>query len=281
MKARGLRSPAVDLSYDPGQTVDTIDELERAKSRSMISELGLIIRPDGDDLVSEATIFDGMKIPGTEILRLSVVATWADTVLGIQAMKSIVPSVPATVALDVHLIRPVVAKGVIFSRARVAKIGRTISEFIMDFRDEADTLLGHGHALFMATPNPKYSIPAGDWVFKGFAKPWPGLALPLTQRIGCERTAPGVATLPWLKDIQNGTKAINGGILTVAVEEAALSAALPGQSLSSMTMTYQRSIRTGPAIARAQITQDLGRVEVVDASNNELAAFASVRLFNA
>jgi len=261
--------------------VNTIDELQHEKSRSMISELGLIIQPDGDDLISHATVFDGMNIPGTDILRLSVVAAWADTVLGIQAMKSITPSVPATVTLDVHLIRPIIGKGTIVSRARVAKIGRTISEFVMDFNDESGVALGHGHALFMATPNPKYSLPPGDWVFKGFAAPWPGLALPLAERIGCERAAPGVATLPWSRDIQNGTKAINGGILTVPIEEAALSAALPGQSLSSLTISYQRSIRTGPAIARAQIAESLGRVEVIDTSNNELAAFASVRLFNA
>jgi acyl-coenzyme A thioesterase PaaI-like protein len=253
--------------------------LEREKSRSVIAELGLLIQPDGDDLVSQATISEGMKIPGTDALRLSVVAAWADTVLGIQAMKDILPSVPATVELDVHLIRPIIGTGRIISRARVAKIGKTISEFVMDFNDESGTLLGHGHGLFMATPNPQFSLPPGDWVFKGFAKPWPGLALPLAERIGCVRTSPGVATLPWAKDTQNATKAINGGLLAVPIEEAVLSAALPGQSLSSMTITYQRSIRTGPAIARAQVSECLGRVEVIDASNDKLAALASVQLF--
>jgi len=265
--------------------VDILNELEREKSRSVISELGMIIRPDGDDLVSHVTIFEGMKIPGTDILRLSVIAAWADTVLGVQAMKSILPNVPATVELDVHLIRPIIREGrndknsSIVLRARVAKIGRTISEFVVDFSDDSGAALGHGHALFMATPNPQYSLPPGDWVFKGFAAPSPGLAVPLAERIGCERTAPGVATLPWAVHIQNATKAINGGLLTVPIEEAVLSAAAAGQSLSSMTITYQRSIRTGPAIARAQIAECLGRVEVTDASKNELAAFATVQLF--
>jgi len=256
-------------------------ELEREKSRGVISELGMIIRPDGDDLISHVTIFEGMKIPGTDILRLSVIAAWADTVLGVQAMKNILPSVPATVELDVHLIRPIIGKSSIVLRARAAKIGRTISEFIVDFNDESGAALGHGHALFMATPNPQYSLPPGDWVFKGFATPSPGLTMPLAERIGCERKAPGVAALPWARDIQNATKAINGGLLAVPIEDAALSAAAAGQSLSSMTITYQRSIRTGPAIARAQIAECLGRVEVTDASNDKLAAFATVQLFNA
>lgn len=260
--------------------MDTLNELAREKSRSVISELGMTIRPDGDELVSHATIFDGMKLPGTDILRLSVVAAWADTVLGVQAMKSIVPSVPATVELDVHLIRPISGKERIVMRSRAIKIGRTISEYVVDFNDESGAALGHGHGLFMATPNPQYSLPPGDWVFKGFAAPSPGLTLPLAERIGCERTAAGVATLPWAKEIQNATKAINGGLLAVPIEEAALSAAVPGQSLSSMTISYQRSIRTGPAIARARISECLGRVDVTDASNDALAAFASVQLFN-
>lgn len=264
--------------------MDTINELEREKSRSVIAELGMIIRPEGDDLVSHATISEAMKIPGTDILRLSVIAAWADTLLGIQAMKNIVPSVPATVELDVHLIRPIMGNGSIVMRARAAKIGRTISEFVVDLTDESGAALGHGHALFMATPNPKFSLPTGDWVFKGFATPLPGLPLPLAERIDCERTAPGVATLPWAANIQNATKAINGGLLAVAIEEAVLSAASPGQSLSSMTITYQRSIRSGPAIARAQISESLGRVEVTDASaesDKALAALATVQLFKA
>lgn len=261
--------------------MDTINELEREKSHSVISELGMIIRPEGDELVSQATIFEGMKIPGTDILRLSVIAAWADTVLGVQAMKYILPSVPATVELDVHLIRPILGKDSVVMRVRVAKIGRTISEFVVDFSDASGAALGHGHGLFMATPNPKFSLPPGDWVFKGFAAPSTGLAMPLAQRIGCERNAPGMATLPWARDIQNATKAINGGLLTVPIEEAVLSAAAPGQSLSSLTITYQRSIRTGPAMAKAHVSECLGHVEVTDASNNELAAFASVRLFPA
>lgn len=261
--------------------MDTLSKLEREKSRSVISELGMTIRPDGDELVSHAAIFEGMKIPGTDILRLSVIAAWADTVLGVQAMKYILPSVPATVELDVHLIRPIIAKGSIVLRARVAKIGKTISEFVVDFNDESGAALGHGHGLFMATPNPQFSLPPGDWVFKGFAAPSPGLAQPLAERIGCERQAPGMATLPWANDTQNATKAINGGLLAVPIEEAVLSAASAGQSLSSMTITYQRSIRTGPAIARAQISECLGRVEVTDASNDKLAALASVQLFKA
>jgi acyl-coenzyme A thioesterase PaaI-like protein len=239
----------------------------------------LIIERDGDDVVSRGTVFDGMNIPGTDTLRLSVVAAWADTVLGILAVKNIVPSVPATVQLDVHLVRPITGKKVLASRARSIKIGKTISEFVMDFSDESGVALGYGHALFMATPNPQFSLPAGDWVFKGFAAPWPGLKLPLAERIGCERTAPGKAALPWSRDLQNATKAINGGLLTVLVEEAALSAVPVGRSLSSMTMTYQRSIRTGPAIAHAHIEESMGRVEVIDAAKNELAAFASVQFF--
>lgn len=260
--------------------MDSKQDFEQKKSGSVIAELGLTIKRDGEDLVSEATVYDGMNIPGTDILRLSVVAAWADTILGVLALKSILPSVPATVSLDVHLNKPIRGKQIIYSRSSVIKIGRTISEYLIDFSDGSGEALGYGHGLFMATPNPEYQLPAGDdWVFKGFAEPKPGLSMPIAERISCEQKAPGIASLACSADIHNATRAINGGILTVAIEEAVLSTVSDEQSLSSMLISYQRSIRGGPAIAQARVTGHLARVEVIDASRDALAALASVQLF--
>ena len=257
----------------------SLDDLERAKMRSVIAELGMVIRRDGNELVTTLSISDGMKIPGTDILRLSVVAIWADSVLGMLAISDLAPRVPATVELDVQLVKPITARGTIISRACAVKIGKTICEFAIDFRDESGTALGYGHGLFMATPNPEFTLPPGDWAVKGFTHPMPGLTQPITERIQCARAEPGVASLQWSRDTQNATRAINGGIMTVAIEEAVLSAAAPGQSLSSMMVTYQRSIRTGPAIARATVEGCLGRVEVIDAEKNALAVLATTQLF--
>lgn len=266
--------------YRLENAVNSKEDFEQKKSGSVIAELGLTIQRNGEELISEATVYDGMLIPGTDILRLSVVAAWADTILGVLALKSILPNVPATVSLDVHLIKPIRGKQLIHSRSKAIKIGRTVSEYLIEFHDESGEALGYGHGLFMATPNPQYQLPAGDdWVFKGFAELRPGLTMPISERISCEQVAPGAASLPCSADIHNATKAINGGILAVAIEDAVLSAMSAEQSLSSMMISYQRSIRGGPAIAKAQLSGNLARVEVVDADKDALAALASVQLF--
>ncbi len=253
---------------------------QRRKPKGAIGELGLRIEREGEELVGRADIVDGMLLPGTDTLRLSVVAAWADTLLGLIAMPSVAPKVPTTVELDVHVSAPIRNCETVLLRGRCAKLGRTISFFTLDISDEQGRPLGHGHSQFMATPNPKYSLPSGDWALEGFAQQQGTLTEPVARRVQCERREQGVASLPWAPDIQNATKAINGGILALAIEEAILSAAEPGQSLSSMLINYLRSVRTGPALARAQVMDCLGRVEVYDEANGSLAALATAQLFS-
>ena len=79
----------------------------------------------------------------------------------------------------------------------------------------------------------------------------------------------------------NASHTMNGGLLALAVEEAALSA-LPGTTLSSLTMHFLRPVRVGPAIARAVGGDGLARVEVSDAgADDRIAVSATVRSFDA
>jgi hypothetical protein len=55
--------------------------------------------------------------------------------------------------------------------------------------------------------------------------------------------------------VHNASRAINGGMLAVAVEEAALSADPQARWIESMHLRYLRSIRVGPAVARADVRQ--------------------------
>ena len=61
------------------------------------------------------------------------------------------------------------------------------------------------------------------------------LEVPLAERAGCERLAAGSATIPMRPDGLNASGTLNGGLLALLVEEAALSAA-PGAVLSSLAM---------------------------------------------
>ena len=125
-------------------------------------------------------------------------------------------TVPVTLEMDIHLFRPIANVERIDMRGRLAKSGRSVMIFEMDFHDAQGAHLGFGHSMFMAAPDPNLSLPPGDWAIKRFdrlrATP---LQQPLAQRVNCEVQAPGVAVLPRARDILNTARAINGGLLTV------------------------------------------------------------------
>jgi acyl-coenzyme A thioesterase PaaI-like protein len=82
-----------------------------------------------------------------------------------------------------------------------------------------------------------------------------------------------------MEDGTNASLTLNGGLIALAVEEAALSA-LPGRTLSSVNLHYLRPVRVGPAVARASAEGDLARVEVSDdGADGRLAVVATVRAF--
>lgn len=266
---------------------------ENAKlPQGIFREFGLALESDGDDLIGRAEVVPNMLVPGSDILRLSVLAVWADTIIGLLAMQSIAPRVPTTLELDLHVFAPIRQCRSVSMRARLARSGKSVLVFTVDFTDEAGRPLGFGTSMFMALPDPNISIPPGNWALKRFARSSGELRLPLAERVRCERRAPGVASLPWSPDTQNTARAINGGILAIAIEEAALSittahasSAAPSptkdmQTLSSFVMRYLRSVRTGPAVATATISAGLGQVEVIDASSEALCVAATVRLFD-
>lgn len=259
---------------------------ENAKlPQGIFREFGLVLESDGDDLIGRANVVPTMLVPGSDVLRLSVLAVWADTIIGLLAMQAIAPRVPTTLELDVHVFAPIRQCDSMHMRARLIRSGRSVLVFTVDFSDASGRPLGFGTSMFMALPDPNISIPPGNWALKRFARSSGELRQPLAERVRCERREPGVASLPWSPDTQNTARAINGGILAIAIEEAALSlaesTASGAQTLSSLVIRYLRSVRTGPAVATATLSDGLGQVEVIDASNAELCVAATVRLFDA
>jgi acyl-coenzyme A thioesterase PaaI-like protein len=258
------------------------NEQNDQRPRGVFGELGLKLEACGDDLVGKAEVVPTMLVPDSDILRVSVLAIWADTIIGLIAMQTIAPRVPATLELDIHVLAPIKNCKTVCARARITKSGKSALIFSIAFTDETDRPLAFGHSIFMAIPDPNISIPTGDWALKRFSEGGTRTLLqPLAKRVRCERLEPGVASLPWAADTQNSTKAINGGILAVAIEEAVLSSLAVGeQTLSSMIVRYLRAVRSGPAIATAHVSHGLGQVEVIDSSNQALSAVATIRLFD-
>ena len=78
----------------------------------------------------------------------------------------------------------------------------------------------------------------------------------------------------------NSSNTVNGGLIALVAEEAALSLS-PGATLSSLNLRYLRPVRIGPAVATARTRSGLGQVEVRDAGcDDRLSVLATVRYFD-
>ena len=245
----------------------------------VLGELGFAVRRDGDGFRGSAEIVPEMWVPGTSSLRTSIVATWIDWVAGLLSIDTIAPRVPVTLELDVHVYEQLPGQGTIHAVARLLKAGRTVVVYGVDILDGDEELVAVGTASFMAAPNPGLALPRGDQLDAW--RPRRGqLRRPFAERAGCTRTEPGVAVLGRSEDGLNASDSINGGLIALAVEEAALSVT-PGATLASLAMRFLRPVRIGPAIAAAGVRAGLGRVEVRDAGDGDrLAAVATTRAFS-
>ena len=242
----------------------------------MLRELGFTVRAAGEELHGCAEVTPFGHVPGTGYLRTSVLASWADMLAGLLAMRTLAPRVPVTLELDVHLYRHAPAGGEVRAVGRTVRHGRSVSVSCIDFFEASGARFGFAAGSFMAAPDASLTLPE----VTSIDAPPPGvrLAMPLADRAGCKRLAPGVAELPRSEDGLNSLNTVNGGLLALVAEEAVLSL-VPGATLCSLGLRYLRPVRTGPAVATARVDSGLGQVELRDAgAGDRLAMMATARL---
>jgi acyl-coenzyme A thioesterase PaaI-like protein len=253
----------------------------RRQRDHILLDLGFDLKRVGEQLCGSAVVFPEMWVPGTEALRTSILATWTDVAAGMLAVDAVAPRVPVTLELDVHLYRQAPAAGTVRTVSRVVKAGRSVVVLAVDFTDGEGEPVAVGNASFMAAPDPGLTLPPRTITLEAMPPGGSRLAVPFAERARCERREPGVALLHRSDDGMNSSKSVQGGLVSLVVEEAALSLT-PGASLSSMALRYLRAVRVGPALASAAVRGGLGRVEVRDAgSDDRLAAVATTRTFPA
>jgi acyl-coenzyme A thioesterase PaaI-like protein len=240
---------------------------------SALRELGFLTRAEGDAVIGEAPITPEMWVPGTEVLRMSVLAIWADIVAGHLACFTQLPRIPITLDLDVHLHRQPVGTGTIVAAATMVKAGRSVVVTRVDLTLDGEPL-GVGAGSFMVSPDPEHLAPDGFDV----NSPGPRLHLevPFADRVGAVRIEPGVAEVPRRLETMNATGSLQGGLVALAVEEAVLAAA-PGSVLTSISLRYLRPYREGPARAVAELSDGLAVVEVTDAGTGRLGSWVTAR----
>jgi len=243
-------------------------DAEPRAAEHILSELGFAVGRAGDGVLGSAQVVPEMWMPGTTSLRTSILATWVDHVSGLAAIGVLAPRVPVTLELDVHVYEQAPSHGTVHVASRLVKAGRSVVVCGVDITDNDGHLVAIGAASFMAAPDPRLELPthisldALPTTSRGL------LRLPFAERAGCRRGEPGVAVLPRSADGLNASGTVNGGLIALVVEEAALSLT-PGATLSSMALRYLRPVRTGPAVATADVRAGLGRVEVRDAGGDD------------
>jgi acyl-coenzyme A thioesterase PaaI-like protein len=248
--------------------------------RHILTELGYDVVRAGDELHGVAEVVPEMFVPGTDAIRTSILATWTDTTCGLLAIDVVGPRVPVTLELDVHLYEPPHEHDRIHAVGRLLKAGRSVVVLTVDFIGGDGRPLAVGTGSFMASPNPDVRVLGStDEMLEARLHMGTRLSMPLAERAGCRRIAPGVAEQPKTEEGLNSSKTLNGGLIALAIEEAALSLT-PDATLSSLAMRYLQPVRIGPALATAQVRAGLGRIEVRDTGNDDrLCVAATTRIF--
>jgi acyl-coenzyme A thioesterase PaaI-like protein len=241
----------------------------------LLAELGWQVSQVGDELHGQAEIFPELWVPGLSQLRLSVMAAWADQLMGLAAVHIMKPRVPSTLSLELHMREPAPARGLVRGRARLVKTGRSVLVASVEF-SMAGNILAEGIGSFMLAADPGVRLP--EKLSLDRPADAASLSVPIARRARCERLESGVATIPLLPDARNSANSLHGGLLALAAEEALLSLA-PGRALASLSLHYLRPVRTGPARATAELHGDFGKAQLVDQGQDDrLAVLATARV---
>jgi acyl-coenzyme A thioesterase PaaI-like protein len=254
--------------------------VEPDPTRHVIRDLGLAVSRVGDEVHGRAIISPEMWVPGTEVLRTSILATWADTLTGMLTIGHVQPRVPVTLQLDVDLHRPPVGLEEVHIEGRMVKAGEATVVSVVDLQDERGERFGGGVGLFMVARDPALRLPSDlDGIIARMDDARSSLTVPFAERAGCVHDAPGVVSLALTPEHTNASHTLNGGLIALIVEDAALSAR-PGGTLASMTLRYLRAVRVGPGVATATVRGDVADVEVTDGGRDGvLAVLATTRSF--
>jgi acyl-coenzyme A thioesterase PaaI-like protein len=244
--------------------------------KSVVAELGIQSVVHEGLVIGHSEVVPEACVPGTSILRTSVIGTWADVITGIIAGYAIDPRIPLTLDLEVHILNPARVGTRIISEATPVKVGRTVTVCEATFRDEqSGEPLAVSICSFIASPDPSHVFPGGfpllEWMDQR-------LTQPLAERIGSRTIAPGMVEVPHRPDGLNASGAIQGGLLAFAAEEAALSMSERTEIVESLNLRYLRPFSAGPARAVATGTGVASIVRLTDVGAGKLGAIATVRL---
>jgi acyl-coenzyme A thioesterase PaaI-like protein len=184
-----------------------------------------------------------MLVPGTERVRIGLLAMLSDLVAGQPSSGPITP----TTDLRVRVVRPA-EMGVVHLVARTLKVGATLAVFeVRMTADDDDRPFALSLATFMNRSVDPSEFP------EHVNHP---LAQPLDQRIGARVLRPGLVQLDPSPDIANSLHGtVQGGVLAMLGELAAESAVeVDGPFVvSELDIRFLNRVKVGPVQAGAEV----------------------------
>jgi acyl-coenzyme A thioesterase PaaI-like protein len=222
---------------------------------------------EGDVAIGELEVDEELRIPGTRMVRPSILGTVADVVAGGVANRLSMPRIPLTVDLTVHSFGGVTVD-VLTMVGRALKAGRsTILTEVTFFERGAERPVALSHATFLPSPNA-----ADEMEFVGSQEPRPSrLSGSFSEQMGIRVVRPGLTELDRVEYVMQPTGTIQGGAIAMMAEVAAET--LTGAPVLDLDVRFASAIRVGPGRASAElVAPGLVRVEVHDPGNGDRLA---------
>jgi acyl-coenzyme A thioesterase PaaI-like protein len=235
---------------------------------AFVGDLGFGQCIEGDAMVGEVEVNDTVRVPGTRLVRPSVLATVADIAAGSLATRDTYPKPALTVDLTVRSLG-VVEGGMLAMAARILKLGRsTIVGEAWFSEPGSERPVVVSHATFTPSPRPQdlhEELP--------FGRPFsPGaMTRPFAEQLGTRILEPGVVEVDRLPYVMQPWGTLQGGVVALLGELAAES--LVGTPVVDLEVRYLSAVRVGPARTSAMVVgHSTVRVEVHDAGSDDRIA---------
>lgn len=232
------------------QALDVFDRsalLVTARSAFFIDDLGLRCFVDGGESVGGFEVRPELCVPATDEVRVAVLATLADVLVGRLVLPAVAPAHATTVDLAVRKVGAT-PRGGVEARGRRLRSGRRVSVGEVVF---ASSTGGPPFAIAHATFISMDRRPPG-----GNLAPLDGagtLSRPLADQVGARIVCPGVAAVDPCPYVLNPAGALQGGIVALLAEVAAETAARAGGRGDEVTrlLDVRYLARTGAGTLRA------------------------------
>jgi acyl-coenzyme A thioesterase PaaI-like protein len=226
--------------------------------------MGLQLDPEIDDRTARGSVTIGpyLQVDGIAWPNAATLLTLADVLIGRLASYHTAPRISVTADLGVRLFDPPVGER-LQMRARMRKVGQTMSVGDADLFSESGQLVGTCLGTFLASPRP------ADQAFLGLTGEM-GVSAPTARNLAALRT-----------DLENATESLQGGVVALLGETAIYSAVATDGGATHVVETFEAHYlaagRIGPFRATAEVLRRNAdraycRVEVGDLGRDRLCA---------